>query len=388
MTAATGVTDVTGDEKPRLRGWIAKRSKGRRIVVGVLLLAAVALAVTAAVRRRSPGAVAAPGEILASGRIEARDVVLTPRAPARVVRLTADEGDAVTAGQVVVETDDEVFRKQVEALDARVKALHAQLRSVEVRVALTKRLAPLRVREAAAAVRAAEAAERQGEAARAQALRDRARAEELVATGSVPKQQGEVADLTALQAEQRALMSASDTARGRTQLDVARASVDEVAVAEAELEALRGQVAQAEAELSAQREALGALSITSPISGVVLARNVEPGERVVPGTPLLTLVDPQRLTLKVYVAEPNIGRIVLGQPACVHIDAYPDRVFPGRVQRVSQRAEFTPKNVETREERVHLVFAIELALSNAGGVLKPGMPADARIGCEPPPDTR
>ena len=75
MTAATGVTDVTGDEKPRLRGWIAKRSKGWRIVGGVLLLAALALAVTA-VRRRSPGAVAAPGEILASGRIEARDVVL------------------------------------------------------------------------------------------------------------------------------------------------------------------------------------------------------------------------------------------------------------------------------------------------------------------------
>jgi HlyD family secretion protein len=361
----------------------------RRNLLAVVLIAALGLGVVAWVlRSRARSAAIDPGEVATSGRIEARDVVLTPRAAARVLRVLVDEGDAVAVGQVVVETDDEVFRQQTDATSARVKALNAQLRAAEARLALTKRTAPLRVRQAAARLRAAEALEQEYKTSQAQALREHDRTSALVDRGSIPIQQGEIADLSNAQAEARTRVGASDVDRSRTELSLARVSVAEIAAAEAERDALRSQVAQAEAELSAQQKALDELTIKSPLAGVVSARNVEPGERVQPGTPLLTLVDPQRLTLKVYVSEPNVGRVVLGQPACVQVDAYPARVFPARVQRVAQRAEFTPKNVETREERVHLVFAIELGLSNPEGVLKPGMPADARIGCQPAPDSK
>ena len=122
----------------------------------------------------------------------------------------------------------------------------------------------------------------------------------------------------------------------------------------------------------------------SPIDGRVLTRTVERGERVEPGTPLFTLVDLDRLYVKIYVPEPSIGKVALGQEARVSVDAYPGRAFPARVSRVSQEAEFTPKNVETREERVKLVFAVEVSLlENPQGVLKPGMPADAVIRWQP-----
>jgi HlyD family secretion protein len=111
---------------------------------------------------------------------------------------------------------------------------------------------------------------------------------------------------------------------------------------------------------------------------------VELGERVEIGTPLFTLVDLDSLYVKVYVPEPSIGKVTLGQEARVHVDTYPGRAFPARVTRISQEAEFTPKNVETREERVKLVFAVEIALAeNPGGILKPGMPADVALRWQP-----
>lgn len=118
--------------------------------------------------------------------------------------------------------------------------------------------------------------------------------------------------------------------------------------------------------------------------GRVLTRTIELGEWVNVGTPLFTLVDLNQLYLKVYIPEPQIGLVALEQEARVYVDAYLEQAFPARVTKVAQQAEFTPKNVETREERVKLVFAVEVSLQeNPGGVLKPSMPGDAVIRWKP-----
>ena len=119
--------------------------------------------------------------------------------------------------------------------------------------------------------------------------------------------------------------------------------------------------------------------IVSPITGVVLRKNVEPGETVAPVTSILTLMDPHDLWLRAYVAEPDVGRIRIGQPARVTVDAHPRRPFPGAITEIASEAEFTPKNVQTKKERVNLVFRIKIGVRNEDGVLKPGMPADADI---------
>ena len=99
-----------------------------------------------------------------------------------------------------------------------------------------------------------------------------------------------------------------------------------------------------------------------------------------PGVSILTLVNPKEIWLRAYVPEEEIGRIKVGDPARVSVDAYPGRTFPGRVSEIASEAEFTPKNVQTKKERVNLVFRIKIAVDNPEGILKPGMPADADIG--------
>jgi HlyD family secretion protein len=148
----------------------------------------------------------------------------------------------------------------------------------------------------------------------------------------------------------------------------------------ADRDSLVRQVRQAEAALAEQASYLADFTIRSPLDGTVLTRNIELGMRMNVGDTLYSLVDLNQLYLKVYVPEPQIGKVALGQEARVYVDAYPGRPFAARVSKIYQQAEFTPKNVETKEERVKLVFPVELALvENPGGVLKPGMPADGLI---------
>ena len=118
------------------------------------------------------------------------------------------------------------------------------------------------------------------------------------------------------------------------------------------------------------------LTLHAPLSGVVLKRSIEPGEYVAPGASLMTVGDTGNLYLTVYIPEDRYGQINLGQPVAVKVDSFPDESFTAKVTRIAEQAEFTPRNVQTAEGRATTVFAVKLAVDNAGGRLKPGMPAD------------
>ena len=162
-----------------------------------------------------------------------------------------------------------------------------------------------------------------------------------------------------------------------------------VSMAEAQLEGLKlgataEQIAALEAQVEMARAALDVLlvqedkfTLAAPISGLVLEQPVRVGEVALPGAPLLSLADLEHMTLTVYVPEDQLGRVYLGQPVSVTVDAYPDRAFPGSVTHISNEAEFTPRNIQTQEERVNMVFGVEVDLPNPDHALKPGMPADA-----------
>jgi HlyD family secretion protein len=139
----------------------------------------------------------------------------------------------------------------------------------------------------------------------------------------------------------------------------------------------QAKVTQAEASAALVKATIDKLSIRAPISGTVTAQVVHPGEVAQPGQTLLTLVDLSQVKLAVFVPAGQIGRVRLGQGAVVTVDAYPARAFSGVVSHINDQAEFTPKNVQTPEERARTVFRVEIALENPGGALKPGMPADA-----------
>jgi len=119
--------------------------------------------------------------------------------------------------------------------------------------------------------------------------------------------------------------------------------------------------------------------IASPIDGVVLEKNLEIGEIAFPGTPVLTVADIKDTWIRIYVNEKQLGLVKLGQKAEISVDSFPDKKFIGKVVSISNKAEFTPKTIQTRDERVKLMFAVKIAVPNQDQQLKPGMPADAFI---------
>jgi HlyD family secretion protein len=121
------------------------------------------------------------------------------------------------------------------------------------------------------------------------------------------------------------------------------------------------------------------LKLSAPRDGIITDRPANPGELATPGATLMNLGDLDQVTLKVFISESQIGRVRVGQAALVEVDAYPGKVFEGSVAFIAPEAEFTPKNIQTEEERVNLVFAVKITLDNSDHRLKPGMPADAEI---------
>jgi HlyD family secretion protein len=205
--------------------------------------------------------------------------------------------------------------------------------------------------------------------------------------GTQVARNGAEAYLTELQrqkADPLVLQAQANAAAAQYEIATAAVGLAQVNVDGLQVGATPEQVAAVEAQVEIAQAALDALKVQvdkfvlqAPISGLVLERPVHIGEVALPGSPLMTLADLDRVTLTVYVPEDQLGRVQLGQPVTVTVDAYPDRTFEGTVVFIASQAEFTPKNVQTREERVSMVFAVKVRLLNPDHALKPGMPADA-----------
>lgn len=146
-----------------------------------------------------------------------------------------------------------------------------------------------------------------------------------------------------------------------------------------EVTIMRARVDLAEAQVALIDARIAQLTLVAPIDGVVTTRSINVGETATAGVSLLTISDLDTLKLVVYIPETQIGRVRLGAPVGISVDAYPTRTFTGEVVRIGREAEFTPRNVQTEEERVNLVFAVEIRIANEDGALKPGMPADVVI---------
>ena len=150
-------------------------------------------------------------------------------------------------------------------------------------------------------------------------------------------------------------------------------------VAERNVDLAAANINSARTALGMAQIVLGYTILRAPFAGVVLVRQAELGESVVPGTPVVTLADLDHVWLRAYINEPDIGKVRLGQDVTVTTDSYPGKIYRGRVSFISSQAEFTPKSVETHAERVTLVYRLKIDLENPSHELVPGLPADAHI---------
>jgi membrane fusion protein YbhG len=374
----------------------------RPIVIAALVVV-LGLATVYAARRFGGGG--APIQV--TGTIEALQVDVSAKIGGRISQLLVTDGSPVTAGQVVAVLDTTDLAAEQRRAEAAVVTAEAQLRDLvagarvwEVNGARAEveraaaRLDDLLAGSRAQEIQQARAAVVSAAATREWTERDYERvkalyAKDLVSAQDVDraKQAWEVAAATERSAREKASLveegaRAHEVAAARAELRAARerlalllAGPRPEAVA-----AARAQVQEARAALALAETRLHEGTIVSPLSGFVLRKNLEAGEMANPGVSIVTLVDPQNMWLRAYVPEADVGRIRLGEAAQITVDAFPARGFPGRISEIAPGAEFTPKNVQTVKERTNLVFRIKIALPNADGVLKPGMPADATLG--------
>lgn len=292
--------------------------------------------------------------ITASGTIEATEVRLSSKSQGEILGLSAQEGDPVRKGQVLAAIDHQSLDIQLEQARSGVDYADAQLRL------LLKGAREEDIAQASEALAQASETLKLAEA-------DRDRMKNLFATASATKQQKDDAD-TRYAVAQAQYAQAEQSLKKLSNL----ARPEEVASARAKLQQARFSVQLLE-------KAIDDCTVRSPIDGTALRRLVEVGELAGAGTGLYIIADLSQVHLMIYIPETSLGAVSVGQAAEVRIDSAANRVFAGKVSYISQDAEFTPKNVQTKDERVKLVFGVKIDIPNPDGVLKPGMPADARI---------
>jgi HlyD family secretion protein len=320
----------------------------KKILIPIAALALLALVLRFTVFRGGPG----DGVIVASGSVEATEAQLGFQVPGRIDTIAVAEGDRVTAGQVLARLD-------VTELQARRAQAAAQLEAV--RALLTELVSGSRTEEVAQSRTAfAAATDRLNDA-----QRDLARTRQLFEGGAVSQE--------ALDKAQTAF----DLARAqRDQAQQARQLV-ETGPRPERIAAQRAQVAQAEASVRQIDATLANAVVRAPFAGVVTVKDREPGEVVGAGTPVLTVMNLEDRWVRIYVREDRIGAVRLGQAASITADTYPGKRYAGAVSYISSQAEFTPRTVQTAEERVKLVYAVKVRITGDAEVdLKPGVPAD------------
>ena len=304
-------------------------------------------------------ATGAKNAITASGTIEAVEVNVAAKVSGQVMELAVDEGTRVKPGDKLAAIDHAT-------LDIQLRQAEAGIRLAEAQLALLVKGAR------AEDIRQAEAALKQAEASLTVAKDDARRMRELARTGSVtPKTRDDAeARLTVATAQHNAAVEALNKIRRL-------ARPEEIRAAEARL-------AQAQAAADLLAKPIADCTITAPSGGIVTHKAVEAGELVTAGATVVTLVELDSVYVMIYVTEKELGRVRLGDTAEVKIDAFPDKAFAGKITYISPEAEFTPKNVQTKEDRVKLVFGVKVEIENREGLLKPGLPADAviRVGPE------
>lgn len=299
----------------------------------LFLLAAGSFGVYVAVRPRP-----LPDQLLyGNGRIEGIEVRVAPQWGGRVIESRLIEGSTVEAGTTLLRIDDTEIRLERDRAVAEIGAIESE----------------------AAAVRAEQEVARRH---RETAERDLERGRSLFESGTMTER------------ELDALVYAASEARGH------------LAVTEAQSQLLDSRMAAARGGLAIIEDRIEKTPVIAPRSGTVILKAIEPGEFIAAGQTAAVLVDLTQLELKVFISEIDIGRITLGSPARIRVDAFPDRLFDARVIRIDQQAQFTPRDVHMPDERTRLVFGITLQVQNPAGLLKPGQPADAWILWNPEAD--
>ncbi len=325
-------------------------------------LALLVIPVAAACAEEAPA-----DRIRVSGHVEATETRIAPEVGGRILTLTVKEGDRVHPGQVVMTLDTRDVQLAIQRAQAERDAAAAQLRLVMAGARAED------VRQAQAQVETAQAELAGARTELEAAEQDLMRFETLLANNSGSRKQRDDA------------ATRRDVARDRVASAQSRVRAAEEAHARLkagarpeEIEAARARVAVTSAQIATLEKSATDASIESPVGGIVTEKLVEVGEVIAPRSPALVVVDLDRAWADVFVPEPVVPKLTIGHSATIHTDAGGPGIA-GTIGYISPKAEFTPRNVQTADERSKLVYRVRINVDNKAGVLKQGMPVEADI---------
>jgi HlyD family secretion protein len=359
----------------------------RKRLIGILAVAA-AIAATA----YAAGWFHRDSALQGSGTVEARNIRVGSKIAGRIDQVLVREGDRVKPGQVLVTFDDKELQASLQQSRAAAEKAQRGYRPEEIAEA-----------RAAAAQAKAEYEQRKNgyrkeDIAAAQADLDRAQADEnrthldfqrydaLAKKDLVSKQQRDTAE-----AAWRIAVATAENAQHKLDQLQHGYRAEEIAAAEARyrqaqatLEKLehgnrREDVEAAKAALSYDEARFRERQVIAPTAATIEVLDVRPGDLVAPNTPVATLLEQNQIYIRIYIPETEIGHVKIGQKAEVRVDSFPNKVFDGEVEQINQQAEFLPRNVQTREERVHQVFGVKVRISDSSDQVRAGMAADVKL---------
>jgi len=386
----------------------------KKIILIVIVIAVVGAAGMLAYRSMHPEVT---DRILVSGNIELQQVDIAFKTAGRLLERTVNEGDVVQKGMVIARLDREQLLRQRDTASAALSTAQAQLaesqsalkwqretmqadlqlKSADLSAAQSQLLQlkngarPQEIQEANAAVAAAQTQYDQ-------AKKDWDRAQMLYKNEDISTSQYDQvhsrfdsAEANLNQVKQHAGLiqagprseliegASAQVERARAGLRMGQANSIETQRREQDLVARQGDIQRAKSQIALIDSQLADTIAVSPINGVVLVKAADPGEILAPGTSVVTVGDIEHPWLRAYIREQDLGRVKLGAKAKVTTDSYPGKAYDGRVSFISSEAEFTPKQIQTSEERVKLVYRIKIEIDNQRHELKSNMPADAEI---------
>ncbi|HEY0303799.1 MAG TPA: efflux RND transporter periplasmic adaptor subunit [Longimicrobiales bacterium] len=325
--------------------------KDKRLIIVPVVIVVLAIAGWLILRGDDEDAT----RIEASGTIESTEADLGFQLGGRVADVSVREGDRVLSGAVLARLD------QAE-LDARKAAAIAQAQAARALLTELERGArPEEIRQTQSGVIAAQRKLEESESVLARTRR-------LYEGGAVSREALDQAE------------TAHTVARAQYQQSREQFTLVNTGPRTERIQAQRAVVQQAEAAVAQVQANISNAVIHAPFAGVVTVRHREPGESVSPGAPVVTVMNTQDRWVRIYVRENQVGRVAIGQRATIKSDSHPDKTFNGRVTFIANEAEFTPRNVQTAEERVKLVYAVKIAIVGDDALeLKPGVPADVVV---------
>lgn len=335
-----------------------------------------------------------------SGTVEAIEVLPSFQVPGKIARINFDEGQTVQAGQILAMIDSAELSNHAAAARAAVDLSRSRLEPLKKQAQYLEKSVEARILSARAALEKVKAGPRTQEIERARQAVEQARAQALLAMEKAERARAlyakEVLPLArrdeavrasegaeaALRQAEEALKLAEEGSRSEdirmaeANLGAALAEREAVARARMEIGPAQKQVELALAEAALAETRLEFATLRAPIGGVVLSRNIEEGETVAPGSPVASLADLSMVQVRFFAEEPDLGRLSLGARVFLHSDSFEGETFSGTLIFLSDRAEFTPKMVLTRDERTRLVYMAKASFENPDSKLKPGMPVE------------